>query len=540
MPNAIYNYVYYEPLQVGGPVTRQNRNPATSSKYLPVPGITVPATNDLAPDSIFTPDTPPQTYSDGVNTFNFGFMNVSGCVGAGETSTDYANLPGSASFPPLIVGSQVINILVVYIIHGGGGGGGGVGIYLDAFDETTGAFLDNFFVTGISPDGSLTSNVNVYGSLAVEPHAETIVAATPPTNTPGVANSLATFDKWVKLEGPAGNPVISGNSASMVVSGSTASDITAFAFYKEPASVYITGSYLSPDILLFTPFSPTSLGTEVPIGSGSSTVVAGVNYGFAAIVHNDSEYEVSTNVTFWNIPGGAGTLGALLDTQSVIIPATSSATVFSSMPFINTGGHTCAVVSLNTADTMCQFSPTGSADSIHIPSPVTNVPHSCTAWRNTNAIFVIPGAPFHFGMGFGDMHDYAEAAVAVEFQVQHVPADFAQNEKVLEIMKIHKRIYGKVPPYLIPSLREKLPSANLKPRVNLVSKGKVEDQKDGNGYVLRFENRAETNFEVSGMVPESAKPGDTYLVHVTAHYPKIGRLPAKSIGFTEILVVKGK
>ena len=542
MPNAIYNYVYYEPLQVGGPVTRQNRNPATSSKYVPVPGIVVPPTNDLATGSVFTPDLPPQTYSDGVNTYNFGFMNVSGCVGAGETSTDYANLPGSASFQPLIVGSQVINILVVYIIHGGGGGGvgGGPGIYLDAFDETTGAFLDNFFVTGVSPDGSLTSTVNVYGSLAVEPHAETLVAATPPINTPGVANSLATFDKWVKLEGPAGNPVISGNSTSMAIGGSTSQDITAFAFYKEPASVYITGSYLSPDILLFTPFSTTSLGTEVPIGSGSSTVIAGVNYGFAAIVHNDSEYEVSTNVTFWNIPGGAGTLGVLLDTQNVIIPATSSVTVFSSMPFINTGTHTCAVVSLNTPDTKCQFSPTSSADSIHIPSPVTDVPHSCTAWRNTNTISVFPGGPFHFGMGFGDMHEYAGAAIEVEFQVQHAAADFARDEKALEIIKIHKRVYGKVPPYLIPSLRERLPSANLKPRVNLVSKGKVEDRKDGNGYALRFENKLETAFEVSGVVPENAKPGDTYLVHLTAHYPKTGRLPAKSIGFTEILLVKGK
>ncbi|MDB5086267.1 MAG: hypothetical protein JWR09_261, partial [Mucilaginibacter sp.] len=322
MPSAIYQYVYYEPLNVGGPQTRQNRNPATSSKYLPVPGILVPSTNVLATGSTFTPDVPPASYSHAGLTYNFGFMNVSGCVGAGETSTDIAHLPGTAPLAPLVVGDQVINILVVYIVHGGGGGGGGgAGIYLDAFNETTGAFLDNFFVSSIAPDNSLTPNVNVYGSLAVEPHAETLVAAGHPINTPGVVNSTAVFDKWVKLEGPAGNPVISGSSLNLGVGASTPSDIAAFAFYKDRASVYITGGYESPDILLFTPFSTTSLGALVPIGSWDTSVLPGVHYGFAAVVHNDSAYEVSTKVTFWNIPGGVGTSGAMLDTQTVIIPA---------------------------------------------------------------------------------------------------------------------------------------------------------------------------------------------------------------------------
>jgi len=55
MPSAIYQYVYYETLTVGGAQNRQNRNPATSSKYLPVPGILVPSTNVLATGSTFTP-----------------------------------------------------------------------------------------------------------------------------------------------------------------------------------------------------------------------------------------------------------------------------------------------------------------------------------------------------------------------------------------------------------------------------------------------------------------------------------------------------
>ncbi|MEO6976921.1 MAG: hypothetical protein ABI113_01040 [Mucilaginibacter sp.] len=535
MPSAIYQYVYYETLNVGGPVTRQTRNPATSSKYLPVPGILVPSTNVLATGSTFTPDVPPASYTNAGLTYNFGFMNVSGCVGAGETSTDIAHLPGTAPLAPLVVGNAVINILVVYIVHGGGvGGPGGPGVYLDAFNETTGAFLDNFFVTSIAPDNSLTSNVNVYGSLAVVPNAETLVASAHPINTPMVVNSAAVFDKWVKLEGPAGNPVISGHSLNLGVGASTPSDITAFAFYKDRASVYITGGYESPDILLFTPFSATALGTLLPVGS--SSVLPGVHYGFAAVVHNDSAYEVSTKVTFWNIPGGVGTSGAMLDTQTVVIPATSSATVISSLPFINAGGHTCAVVSIDTDDSPCQFNPTSSADSVNIPNPLP-VGHNCAAWRNTNTTSVSPGAEWFFEIALGDIGHYGDAPIGIQFNVQHAAVDFARNEEAFKIIKANARIYAKTAPYLIPALRAKLPVAEIKPVVSLVSKGEIKDMQ-GEGYLLAFADKTQTGFKVSGVVPKDAKPGDTFLVQLTANYPKTGRLPAKSIGFLQILVVK--
>ncbi|MEP6613587.1 MAG: hypothetical protein ABJA76_16915, partial [Mucilaginibacter sp.] len=504
-------------------------------KYLPVPGILVPSTNVLATGSTFTPDVPPASYTNAGLTYNFGFMNVSGCVGAGETSTDIAHLPGTAPLAPLVVGNTVINILVVYIVHGGGvGGPGGPGVYLDAFNETTGAFLDNFFVTSIAPDNSLTSNVNVYGSLAVVPNAETLVASAHPINTPMVVNSAAVFDKWVKLEGPAGNPVISGHSLNLGVGASTPSDITAFAFYKDRASVYITGGYESPDILLFTPFSATALGTLLPVGS--SSVLPGVHYGFAAVVHNDSAYEVSTKVTFWNIPGGVGTSGAMLDTQTVVIPATSSATVISSLPFINAGGHTCAVVSIDTDDSPCQFNPTSSADSVNIPNPLP-VGHNCAAWRNTNTTSVSPGAEWFFEIALGDIGHYGDAPVGIQFNVQHAAVDFARNEEAFKIIKANARIYAKTAPYLIPALRAKLPVAEIKPVVSLVSKGEIKDMQ-GEGYLLAFADKTQTGFKVSGVVPKDAKPGDTFLVQLTANYPKTGRLPAKSIGFLQILVVK--
>jgi len=155
-------------------------------------------------------------------------------------------------------------------------------------------------------------------------------------------------------------------------------------------------------------------------------------------------------------------------------------------------------------------------------------------------MFVTPGAPWHLDISLGDLHVYAGAPIGIQLNTQHVAANFAQDSKVLEIVKANTRIYSKTPPYLIPALREKLPSVDLKPVVALVSKGKIAPQKAGGGYVLNFDNKAETDFTVSGVVPADAKPGDTFLVQLTAQYPQTGRLPARSVGFLEILIVKSK
>ena len=82
-----------------------------------------------------------------------------------------------------------------------------------------------------------------------------------------------------------------------------------------------------------------------------------------------------------------------------------------------------------------------------------------------------------------------------------------------------------------------LPVADLKTAVTLVSKGKI--KKRGGGYVLDFADKRETKFKVSGIVLASAKAGDTFLVQVTAQYPKEGLMAARSAGFLEVLVVQG-
>jgi len=540
MPNAIYNYVYYQPLSVGGPVTRQNRNPASSSTYVPIPGITLPATNDLAQGSQFTPDLPPASYSDGTNSYSFGFINVSGC-GAGQTSNDRNNLPGSDPNNPLIVGTQTINILVVYLAGGGVvGPPGPAGIYLDAFDETAGIFLDNFFVTGIAPDNTLTSNVNVYGSLAVVPATETVTAAANPIHTTGVADSDENFDKWEILEGTATNPTISG--ADLIVTGDTDSNLVAFAFYQQPESVYITGDYASPDIILFTPFSPTTTGTVVPNIGYDTEVIAGLPYGFAARVHNDSEYEVSAMVTFWIIPQGLATIGQYLDTQTVAVPAGGSAIVYSSVPFVNAGGHSCAAVSLFVpGSSLCSFNANSMSSAADMEDPTVVYPKCGSAWRNTDSITLFPQAPWHLILGLGPIEHFGpEAEITIGVAVQHVPANFLQNDRVLEIARANRAIYGKEPAYLIPELRKELPIADVKHTITPVSKGKIEQHKEHGRHILHFENKKETEFKISGVVPENAKPGDVYLVQVNAHYPKHGRKPARTVGFLQALFVKGK
>ncbi|WP_295671235.1 hypothetical protein [uncultured Mucilaginibacter sp.] len=543
MPNAIYNYVYYHTLPVGGGLTRQNRNPASSSVYSPVPGIVVPPTNDLAPGSQFHPDLPPASHTQGTTTYTFGFINVSGC-GAGQTSTNLASLPGSDPDNPLLVGSETINILAVYLASGiSGPGGGGPGIYLDAFDETAGEFLNNFFVTGIAPDNGLTHNVNVYGSLAIVPATETVTAAANPMATPAVINSNANFDKWDILEANGSNP--HANGQNLVVTGSTGSDLTAFAIYQQPQSVYITGDYASPDIILFTPFSTTSMGTVVPNVGYDTEVIAGLHYGFAAKVHNDSEYEVSAMVTFWTIPQGLATIGQYLDTQTVAVPAGGSTIVYSSVPFVNAGGadtHTCAAVSLFVpGSSLCNFNANSLSSAADMEDPTVVYPKCGSAWRNTNSITLFPGAPWHLILGLGPIHHFDQAGeISIALSVQHVPANFAQNDKVLEVVRANRAIYGKTPPYLIPDLRKQLPVTELKHEITPISKGRIAQHKAHGRHIVQFENAHETQFKISGTLPEYAKPGDIYLVQVNAHYPKNGRKPARTVGFLQALFVKGK
>jgi hypothetical protein len=116
------------------------------------------------------------------------------------------------------------------------------------------------------------------------------------------------------------------------------------------------------------------------------------------------------------------------------------------------------VVSIDVAaiGAACNFDPTSSADSVNIPNPDANPVHSCSAWRNTTTLAAIVGHPWHLELGLGHLpEEYAGLPIGIQFQAQHVAADYAQNDRIVELVKAHKGIYRNTPPYLIPALRKK-------------------------------------------------------------------------------------
>jgi hypothetical protein len=130
---------------------------------------------------------------------------------------------------------------------------------------------------------------------------------------------------------------------------------------------------------------------------------------------------------------------------------------------------------LYTPGTASNFNPTSSADAIHIPDPDTNVAESFSAWRNTDTQFISPGGPWHIILGLGPIEHFGPAAkVELQVQTQHVAVNFAQNDRVLEIAKANRAIYGKTPIYLIPEVRATLPTVELKHEITVVSKGRIE------------------------------------------------------------------
>jgi hypothetical protein len=118
-------------------------------------------------------------------TLYFAFQSVTGLVEGGQVSSD-PNNPCHGT-----VGVLPITVINVYIPLGSGTGSGGEnGAVIDAFNEETGSFCDDTFVT-VAPDsnGSLTNSGNVFGWVN-SAKAETIKALSP------ISPSNVYFHKW--------------------------------------------------------------------------------------------------------------------------------------------------------------------------------------------------------------------------------------------------------------------------------------------------------------------------------------------------------
>jgi hypothetical protein len=156
----------------------------------------------------------PATLTAGSTKYTFAFANVSGGAGGSQTSTTAGSL-GSVT-----VGSNPINIVVVYLPVGGGGcsgpcPAGPTGATIDQFDEATGTLLSDTFVQ-VTP-ATLSSGANTSGWVPTSSAVQ--ISAWSQTSPSNVA-----FDKWVTVSG---SGTISGANLSLTAGQS----INALALY---------------------------------------------------------------------------------------------------------------------------------------------------------------------------------------------------------------------------------------------------------------------------------------------------------------------
>ena len=537
MQTTTYQYVLYTST---GSHTRQPRA-VPAAAFINVPGATEPSPIHLVEGSMFQANPAPESYPGaGGVVYQFAFMNVSGLAEGGRISYDHAVPP-----PAGTVGSSDINVLVVYVELGGGGGNGGpTATTIDAFDETLGVLVNDTFVKvfdgGGSSNPTQTTNGNVDGYVDTT-NAEVIQALSP------INPSNGTFDKWGFLyQSIAATMVDPADSTKL--DAAAGDDSYAFAFYRSPVVLpcpYVTGGYTSPDIKLY------DLATNLPVTltdpSGYTSLQPNTLYGLSAVVHNDTDVDaINTDVTFWEIPDGAGIDAVLLNTQRVVvIPAHGSVEVRSAVNFMSGGSaafpgvHNCAAVSVYNYIAGCCSEATTAAELIAL----SNIPGqpSCSAWRNTDAMTVNPGKIFHVVLGLGAYHRvFGPGPVEIQVEAKSVPLGWWNEKAVREAAGVFKAAGAQLnnPLYLLPGLQHTLKPVDLDTRVNQEGNGKLPEK--NKRYILEHEKGKSTNFTVSGIVPVSARKGDIYLVNVTAHYPAHGKMGARAISFLEVLHVSDK
>lgn len=310
-----------------------------------------------------------------------------------------------------------------------------------------------------------------------------------------------------------------------------------------PPAVYISGGYQSPDIVL----TDLTTGNPVPIGGApggpwDTLLKPNTNYGFSAVVHNDSDVPANDIVvTFWAIPGGVGTNGNMVGSPQMVatIPAFSSVTVNSPTDFTSApvGDHLCAVVSIYSSATRCTVNAT---TALQIPDPGQPGAHACSAWRNTDSTLAAPGSRFSFPLGLGRVVMKQPEPIVLKFNPIHIPVKWAQNEKVRELEKVLNFVGAKnsIPLYLLPEIKRKFTPLPLKTRLAVKDGAKIEEKGPNQWHILPNSGEQDISFEVTGEIPANAKPGDVVLMNITAQYPNAGKGPARSIDFLEVIHVK--
>jgi hypothetical protein len=153
--------------------------------------------------------------------------------------------------PSTTVGSDPIVVLCVYYPSGRSGpGNGDAGASIDAWDESTGNLLNDFFVK-VSPDdpdgaGPLTESGNVHGWVDTTNGPEEITADSPLTP------SATTFDRWVDLENPQPETGSGFDNPRVFTAPQGAS--YSLAFYRKPTVFFTIPGKLWPTVIFEDPF----------------------------------------------------------------------------------------------------------------------------------------------------------------------------------------------------------------------------------------------------------------------------------------------
>jgi hypothetical protein len=351
-------------------------------------------------------------------------------------------------------------------------------------------------------------------------------------------------------QGALGYPVISPGWSACIGWGSPNGAALLAALQTLP-TVYITGGYQSPDIIITNnnplngPLGPVQLGGTMPGGRWDTLLQPNARYALSAVVHNDSDTDaVGVQVSFWEFPGGVAASGTPVGVpQTLTVSALSNVTVNASADFVSApaGEHLCAVVSLywNNAATGCN---TDATTALEITDPGLPGTHRCSAWRNTDSMGIMQmrrgfPMPFKFALGTGKLPAGIKEPILLHVAPFHVPADWAQKTKV-KTPKDKRNAAGnepEVPAYLLPNVYGKFPSIELKTKVTAKEGGRIKEMETGKWDLVPEGKEANASFEITGEIPASAKSGDIVLVKVTAMYSDIGRRAARSVEFLEVI-----
>jgi hypothetical protein len=312
--------------------------------------------------------------------------------------------------------------------------------------------------------------------------------------------------------------------------------------FKTLPAVFISGGYYSSDVIL----TDLTTNKDIPVGGaplrpGDTLLQPNTNYGFSARIHNESHLEAdNVIVTFWDFEGGLGLGGAMVGApQTVNIPPFNSVIVHASAPFVSapSGEHKCAVVSIFSSSTGCA---TNAANFSQIPNPGRIGEHRCSAWRNTDSMYVSKKAKFKVMLGLGKPLAYVPTLKdPIELQVTPilVPANWQQHGVVREVSNLLtlSGAQASVPAYLLPELFETWPAVDVKVQLTTNRGGELQQK----GAMWQFHPRGTepASFYISGELPSQVKVGDILLLKVSAAYPKMAERTARTAQFLEVMYV---